>query len=116
MINIDSRGAGDSEGDIRWWGSSEGRDGHDAIEELAKLPWGNGKIGMAGNSWLAMAQYFIAAEQPPHLAAVAPLEGGADPFREDSFRGGIPGVGFSRFIAGILPGMSFLPVLYALRS
>ncbi|KAJ4350602.1 hypothetical protein N0V95_004606 [Ascochyta clinopodiicola] len=104
IINIDARGAGDSDGDIRWWGSSEGRDGHDAIEELAKLSWSNGKFGMAGNSWLATAQYFIAAEQPPHLAAIAPLEGTADPFREESFRGGIPRAEFSKWIASILPG------------
>lgn len=82
--------AGDSEGDIRYWGTAEGRDGYDAIEELAKLPWSNGKIGLAGNSWLAMSQYYIAAEEPPHLAAIAPLEGLADGFREESFRGGIP--------------------------
>jgi putative CocE/NonD family hydrolase len=113
VINIDARGAGDSEGDIRWWGSSEGRDGHDAIEELARLPWSNGKIGMAGNSWLAMSQYFVAAEQPRHLAAIAPLEGASDPYREDSFRGGIPGAVFARFIAGILPGMFFSPVSFA---
>lgn len=47
VINVDACGAGESEGNIRWWGSGEGRDGHDAIEELAKLPWGNDKIGMA---------------------------------------------------------------------
>lgn len=57
IVNIDPRGVGDSEDDIRWWGTGEGQDGHDAIEELAKLPWSNGKIGMAGNSWLAISQY-----------------------------------------------------------
>lgn len=105
IVNTDARGAGDSEGDIRYWGTGEGRDGYDAIEELAKLPWSNGKIGLAGNSWLAMAQYYIAAEQPPHLAAIAPLEGLADAFREESFRGGIPWSTFVDSIASILRGM-----------
>ena len=93
------------------WGSSEGRDSHDAIEEIAKLSWSNSEISIAGNSWLAMAQYFVAAEQPPHLAAIAPLEDAADPLREDSFRGGIPGATFAKFIAGILPGMHFPSVI-----
>jgi len=35
---------------------------------------------MAGNSWLAISQWFIAAEQPPHLAAIAPWEGFTDHF------------------------------------
>jgi putative CocE/NonD family hydrolase len=55
-VNIDPRGVGDSEGDLRWWGSAEGRDGYDAIDEIARLPWCNGKVAMAGNSWLAMSQ------------------------------------------------------------
>ncbi|EMD85394.1 hypothetical protein COCC4DRAFT_153175 [Bipolaris maydis ATCC 48331] len=104
IINVDARGSGDSEGDILWWGTAEGRDGYDAIEELAKLPWSNGKFGMAGNSWLAMSQYAIAAEQPPHLLAIAPLEGTSDELREHSFRGGIPSTGFAKMIAGALPG------------
>jgi len=105
IVNVDPRGVGDSDGDVRWWGRSEGRDGHDVIEEFAKLSWSNGKIGLAGNSWLAMSQYFIAAEQPPHLAAIAPLEGATDPVREDSLRGGIPSTGFAHSVAELLIGM-----------
>ncbi|KPI42094.1 uncharacterized protein AB675_5452 [Cyphellophora attinorum] len=63
IVNVDARGAFGSEGDLRWFGSAEGRDGHDAIEHLATLPWCSGKIGLVGNSWLAAAQWFIAAEQ-----------------------------------------------------
>ncbi|POS71821.1 hypothetical protein DHEL01_v209790 [Diaporthe helianthi] len=32
VVNVDSRGVGDSEGDMRMWGTGEGRDGHDAVE------------------------------------------------------------------------------------
>lgn len=53
-----------------------------------------------------MSQYYIAAEQPPHLAAIAPLEGLADAFREESFRGGIPWTTFLESIAQILRGMA----------
>lgn len=104
IVNVDPRGVGDSDGNILFWGTAEGRDGHDAIEEIAKLPWCSGKVGMAGNSWLAISQYFIAAERPPHLACIAPLEGLADLAREETYRGGIPCTTFSRWIADILSG------------
>lgn len=45
---------------------------------------------MAGNSWLAMSQWFIAAERPPHLAAFAPWEGASDFYRDTLCRGGVP--------------------------
>ncbi|KAL3456407.1 alpha/beta-hydrolase [Aspergillus heterothallicus] len=104
IVNVDARGAGDSEGDLRWWGTGEGQDGHDFIEEIALQPWCSGRVALAGNSWLAMSQWFIAAEHPPHLAAIAPLEGAADVLRETSARGGIPAVAFSKMIQSILPG------------
>ncbi|KUJ10501.1 alpha/beta-hydrolase [Mollisia scopiformis] len=104
IVNVNARGAGDSEGDLRWWGTAEGRDGYDAIEEVAKLPWCNGKVAMAGNSWLAMVQWFVAAEQPPHLVCIAPLEGSGDPYREDCFRGGVPRFAFSTIVGGMLQG------------
>ncbi|CAN9417353.1 unnamed protein product [Alternaria alternata] len=39
IVNVDPRGVNNSEGNIHFWGTQEGQDGHDAIEELAKLPW-----------------------------------------------------------------------------
>jgi predicted acyl esterase len=74
----------------RWQGEQDGKDGYDAIEHIAQLPWCTGKIGTAGNSWLAMCQWFIAAEKPPHLAAIAPWEGAADFYRDTLARGGVP--------------------------
>lgn len=37
-----------------------------------------------------MSQYFIAASQPPHLAAIAPWEGASDFYRDTLCRGGVP--------------------------
>jgi predicted acyl esterase len=36
-----------------------------------------------------MSQWFIAAQQPPHLAAFAPWEGASDFFRDTLSRGGV---------------------------
>ena len=104
IVQVDARGAFDSEGDIIYFGSGEGHDGHDAIEEIAKLSWCSGKIGMSGNSWLAMAQWRIAAECPPHLAAIAPWEGMTDPYKDIFARGGIPNVGFPEYVINLLYG------------
>lgn len=102
VINVDVRGAYGSEGDIRFWGSADAKDGYDVIEWVAAQGWCNGKVTMSGNSWLAIAQWFIAAENPPHLAAIAPWEGLSDQYREDVLKGGIPNVGFNEMsVAGM---------------
>lgn len=104
VVNVDARGAFSSEGDIQFWGRQDGMDGHDVIEWLARQPWCNGKVGMCGNSWLAISQWFIAAEQPPHLAAIAPWEGWTDLFRCDVVRGGIPDIGFNEHMLSLFAG------------
>lgn len=103
-MNIDPPGINDSEGDFYWWGTQDGRDGRDAIEEIAQLPWCSGRVSLAGNSWLAMSQWFIAAERPPHLTCIAPLEGAADIVRDTLFRGGIPSLEFISAIRSTLRG------------
>ncbi|KAF2647739.1 alpha/beta-hydrolase [Lophiostoma macrostomum CBS 122681] len=89
IVNFDLRGAWDSEGIIPWVGAQDGQDGYDAIEYIAQLDWCSGKVATAGNSWLGIAQWFIAAEQPPHLVAIAPWEGAQDFYRDTLARGGI---------------------------
>lgn len=39
VVNVDARGAGDSDGSIVIMGKQEGEDGYDCIEELAKMDW-----------------------------------------------------------------------------
>lgn len=104
VCNPDARGAYNSEGDIQFFGEQEGRDACDLIEWLAEQPWCTGKVGMAGNSWLGVAQWFAAAEQPPHLAAIAPWEAFSDIYREFIAPGGVPDPGFPRGILGEFRG------------
>lgn len=87
---VDARGTGHSEGDLRFMGAASGRDVYDTVEWIAAQPWSTGKVAMAGNSQLAMVQWAAAAEQPPHLSAIAPWEGLTDVFRDVLNRGGIP--------------------------
>lgn len=100
IANVDPRGVGHSEGDVNCFGTQDARDGHDFIEWVAQQPWCNGKVGMGGNSAVAMSQWRIAAECPPHLACIAPWEGTSDIYRESIFEGGIPAISFNEFIVG----------------
>ena len=104
VANVDPRGCGHSEGDLIMFGTQDGQDGYDFIEWVAGQEWCNGKVGMNGNSGVAMTQYRIAAEQPPHLACIAPWEGTGDLYRESLFGGGIPALGFEEFIESSLVG------------
>ncbi|GAB7335735.1 hypothetical protein MBLNU13_g08032t1 [Cladosporium sp. NU13] len=85
IVNVDSRGTVNSEGDIRVQGSAEGSDGHDTVEHIATLPWCN-------------------SSNPPHLKCIAPLEGLSDLLREQVCRGGIPDPGFFKVITHNLRG------------
>lgn len=98
IINPDSRGAYESGGNLNYWGSEMAKDGADTIEWIASQPWSNGKVGMSGNSYLTVSQWFIAAEKPAHLAAIAPWEGFSDHFHETANRGGIPNPVFPEVI------------------
>lgn len=95
ICNPDPRGAFRSEGDIQVTGKQEGEDSADLIEWLAAQEWSNGKVGLSGNSYLALSQWYTAAEQPPHLAAIAPWEGWSDTYRDLLMRGGMPDLAFA---------------------
>ena len=99
VCNPDPRGSYHSDGDIRVWSRREGEDYHDLIEWLGIQDWCNGKVGLTGNSYLAISQWFAAAERPPHLAAIAPWEGMSDIYRDLVKRGGIPDYAFPRRLA-----------------
>jgi predicted acyl esterase len=49
---------------------------------------------LAGNSWLTQCQWFIGAEQPPHLTCLCPWEGWNDLYNDNLNRGGVPDPGF----------------------
>jgi predicted acyl esterase len=94
VCNPDPRGIAFSEGNIWFMGRQEGKDCYDLIEWLGCQSWSNGKVGMTGTSYLGWAQYFAAAEKPPHLAAINPCEGLSDCFRDLTTQGGMPDYAF----------------------
>jgi predicted acyl esterase len=79
-------------------GTQEAKDGYDVIEEIAKLDWCSGNVGLAGNSHLEIVQWFIASLRPPSLKAIAPWEAAGDLYREQFVRGGVWESGLFDFI------------------
>lgn len=96
ICNPDARGVANSEGDSVVSDRQEGQDCHDLIEWLAVQEWCTGKGVMSGTSYLAVSQWFTAAERPPHLAAINPWEGVSDVYRDLLMRGGMPDTGFAK--------------------
>ena len=95
ICNPDARGIAECDGDSLLWDRREGEDCHDLVEWLAAQEWCSGKVAMSGTSYLAASQWFTAAEQPPHLTAIAPWEGVSDVYRDLVMRGGMPDLGFA---------------------
>ncbi|MGX9576396.1 CocE/NonD family hydrolase [Mesorhizobium sp. f-mel] len=84
---------GCSEGIIEHWGDrKEGIYGAEIVEWIAEQPWSDGNVGLVGNSSAGTVQFWIAAEQPPHLKAI--VGSGVEDAYEDCFAvGGMPTVG-----------------------
>ena len=88
------RGTGESEGSYDLMGRQEQLDGYDLVEWIAAQSWCDGNVGMVGVSYFSWIQYLVAAQRPPHLKAIAPLEGATDFYRDVCYRGGILSLGF----------------------
>ncbi|MGA7760793.1 MAG: CocE/NonD family hydrolase [Candidatus Binataceae bacterium] len=83
----DTRGRHSSEGDFYPF-IHEARDGYDAVEWAAALPCSDGKVGMVGQSYLALVQYYAASLRPPHLRVAAPVSGPVSYFENFAYRRG----------------------------
>jgi uncharacterized protein len=94
VVNVDMRGTFASDGDAEFMTERSGQDGYDVVEWAAAQNWSNGRVGLAGVSYLAMMQYRTAALRPPHLAAIIPWEATSNFYEDLAYTGGIPEVQF----------------------
>ena len=58
----------------------EGPDGDDTINWIAEQRWSNGRVAMAGSSYLGMVQWWAAVQGNPHLDAISPMCSGDDEY------------------------------------
>jgi hypothetical protein len=74
VVDVNMRGTGCSGGAFSFFERLQSLDGYDVIETVARQPWVLGhRVGMIGISYGGISQVFVAATDPPHLAAIAPL-------------------------------------------
>ncbi len=93
VVVQDTRGRHGSEGEFCPF-VHEARDGYDAVEWAAALPCSDGKVGMVGQSYLALVQYYAASLRPPHLCAAAPVSGPVSYFENFAYRRGVLELGW----------------------
>ncbi|GAA0591793.1 CocE/NonD family hydrolase [Virgibacillus siamensis] len=106
VIIQDVRGRFESEGEFVPF-IHEAKDGYDAVEWAAALPYSSGKVGMFGLSYYGFTQLAAAAERPPHLEAIFPSQSLNDPRRGNMYHNGAYGLGTSETWAleSIVPDM-----------
>jgi putative CocE/NonD family hydrolase len=77
VVVQDTRGRYTSEGEY-YPLVHEAADGYDSVEWAATLPWANGRVGTAGQSYHGATQYLLPHTRPPHLACQVPISASAD--------------------------------------
>ncbi|MER2509328.1 MAG: CocE/NonD family hydrolase [Amaricoccus sp.] len=99
-----ARGTGGSGGTWGLFDRQERDDLFDLVEWAAAQPWCDGKVGMLGISYFAMAQLEAAVTKPPHLKAIAPLLT-TDDLYEAAYHHGLLNAGF---ISAWLPAIGVM--------
>jgi len=95
-VGVNVRGSGCSGGVFDVFNAAEAADGYDVVETVARQPWvKNGKPGMMGISYSGITQLYVAATNPPHLAAITPMSIIEDPW-DQQWPGGIYNEGFTK--------------------
>jgi len=95
VVDVNMRGTGCSGGAFNFFERLQSLDGYDVIETVARQPWVlHHKVGMLGISYGGISQLFVAATDPPSLAAIAPLSV-IDNTATTLYPGGILNTGFA---------------------
>ncbi len=96
-VGVNMRGSGCSGGAYDYFEPLQSIDGYDAIEVIAAQDWvQHNHVGMVGISYSGISQLFVAATQPPSLAAITPISVIEDTYRSVLYPGGIYNNGFAK--------------------
>jgi uncharacterized protein len=87
LVLEDIRGRYGSKGQFGYI-SQEGPDGNDTINWIAAQHWSNGRVVMAGSSYLGITQWWAAVENNPHLIAISPINSGDDEYLDRFYSAG----------------------------
>jgi putative CocE/NonD family hydrolase len=89
VLSVSIRGTGCSQG-IYPPLTQQGKDGAQVVEWAARQPWSSGAVGMFGVSYPGTIQFWVAAQRPEHLRAIAPSASTNNGYAELAYPGGIP--------------------------
>ena len=110
-VLADVRGTGSSGGQWDSFGSREQKDGLE-LANWATSParrWSNGTLGLWGASYMAINQFFTAAQHPRGLKAMFPIVPAGDVYRDVVASGGQVDAGFIPMWLGLVTATGVLP-------
>lgn len=81
MAFFSVRGTGSSGGCFQFGGRDEQRDQVELVNWTAKQPWSNGRVGMAGLSYMAYTAWQAAVQAPPALKTIITAGDLVDPYQ-----------------------------------
>ncbi|WP_183093993.1 CocE/NonD family hydrolase [Nocardioides stalactiti] len=109
---VDARGTGSSAGSWAAFSARENKDAGKIVGWAHRQAWSNGKVGMAGPSYMGISQLMAAGHHPPGLKAIFPQVPGADVYRDVVASGGQLDVGFMPLWLGLVNGTALIPPAY----
>jgi len=89
VVDADSRGRFESEGEWDPFSPLHKSDGYDLVEWIAKQPWCSGNVGTYGLSYMGWQQWWTASQSPPSLKAIVPEVAPPDHFYNCPYQNGI---------------------------
>ncbi len=96
VVGVNMRGTGCSGGAYDFFDTAQRLDGYDIVEIVARQPWvKHQQVGLVGLSFPGISQLFVAAEQPPSLAAISPMSVISDTYTSTLVPGGVYNLGFA---------------------
>lgn len=108
-VDVDVRGTGFSEGKWGLAGAREQQDSVEMIDWLSKQDFSDGKVGVTGLSYHAIAGLQAASHRPPALKAVFAVEPATELVQDVAGRGGALNLAFLPFWLWVVNGLKRVP-------
>jgi putative CocE/NonD family hydrolase len=112
QVIVDVRGTGSSEGNWDSFGVDEQRDSLELARWTTRQRWSSGDLVTYGPSYMAINQFFTAAQHPKGLRAIFPIVPAEDVYRDVTWHGGAVDTGFIPFWLGLVTALKILPPNY----
>lgn len=112
VMGVNMRGTGCSGGAFDYFEWLQAVDGYDMVEVVAAQEWADG-VALVGKSYPGISQLFVAATQPPSLAAIVPGHAIADYYRDIVYPGGMQNITYAVHFAQRQEAIAAYPSGYA---